>query len=111
MAERIPKLTTVEAKTWLTPRMVRLVLGGEALEGFGAGKFTDHYVKLLLPPAGAPYSAPFDAAAIKPELPRDQWPRMRTFTVRDWEFVASGFVPTAVQPEAPTPSRRKGGRA
>ncbi|MCB5175919.1 TniB family NTP-binding protein [Microvirga lenta] len=38
-------------------------------------------------------------------------PDENLFTVRDWEFVASGFVPTAVQPEAPTPSRRKGGRA
>jgi NADPH-dependent ferric siderophore reductase len=88
MAERVPKLTTVVAKTWLTPRMARLVLGGEALEGFGAGAFTDHYVKLLLPPAGAPYGPPFDPAAIKAELPRDQWPRMRTFTVRDWDPAA-----------------------
>jgi NADPH-dependent ferric siderophore reductase len=88
MADRIPKLTTVESKTWLTPRMVRLVLGGDALEGFGAGEFTDHYVKLLLPPAGAPYAAPFDPAAIKAQLPRHQWPRLRTFTVRDWDPAA-----------------------
>ena len=85
---RAPKLTTVEDVSWLTPRMARLVLGGEALEGFGAGEFTDHYVKLLLPPPGAPYAAPFDPAAIKAELPREQWPRMRTYTVRDWDPAA-----------------------
>jgi NADPH-dependent ferric siderophore reductase len=88
MAERTPKLTTVVGKSWLTPRMVRVVLGGDSLEGFGAGEFTDHYVKLLLPPRGASYAAPFDPAAIKAELPRDQWPRMRTFTVRDWDAAA-----------------------
>ena len=85
MADRKPKLTAVLETTWLTPRMVRIVLGGEDLDGFGAGQFTDHYVKLMLPPAGAPYAAPFDPAAIKAELPRAQWPRMRTFTVRDWD--------------------------
>jgi NADPH-dependent ferric siderophore reductase len=85
MAERKPKLTTVVEVRRLTPRMVRIVLDGDALEGFGAGEYTDHYVKLMLPPPGAPYAAPFDPAEIKAALPRDQWPRMRTFTVRDWD--------------------------
>lgn len=85
MAERTPILTTVQDISWLTPRMARIVLGGDALEGFGAGAFTDHYVKLLLPPEGAPYAAPFDPAAIKAELPREQWPRTRTYTVRAWD--------------------------
>jgi len=65
--------------------MARVVLGGDGLAGFGAGEFTDHYVKLLLPPEGAPYAAPFDPEAVKAELPRAQWPRMRTYTVRDWD--------------------------
>jgi NADPH-dependent ferric siderophore reductase len=88
MPERTPILTTVQDVSWLTPRMARIVLGGDALEGFGAGAFTDHYVKLQLPPRGASYAAPFDPAAIKAELPRDQWPRMRTYTVRDWDSAA-----------------------
>src|SRR5215213_8639390 len=85
MAERTAILTTVQDISWLTPRMARIVLGGDALEGFGAGAFTDHYVKLLFPPLGAPYTAPFDPAAIKAELPREHWPRMRTYTVRAWD--------------------------
>ena len=52
MPERTPILTTVQDVGWLTPRMARIVLGGDALAGFGAGAFTDHYVKLLLPPGG-----------------------------------------------------------
>ncbi len=45
MPERRVLSTTVTDTTWLTPSMVRLVVTGSDLEGFGAGPFTDHYVK------------------------------------------------------------------
>ena len=63
--------------------MTRVVLGG--LAGFEAGEFTDHYVKLLFPPDGVTYPEPFDMQWIRAELPRDQWPRTRTYTVRHWD--------------------------
>ena len=69
----------------LTPHMVRVVVGGEALRDFGAGEFTDHYVKLQLPAPGADYGADFDLDEIRATRPRDQWPRTRTYTVRDWD--------------------------
>jgi NADPH-dependent ferric siderophore reductase len=69
----------------LTPRLIRVVVGGEDLEGFGAGAFADHYVKLQIPPPGAPYTAPFDVEDIKARLPREQWPRTRTYTVQHWD--------------------------
>jgi NADPH-dependent ferric siderophore reductase len=47
--------------------MIRVVLGGEELAGFGAGEFTDHYVKLRITRPGEPE------------------PRTRTYTVRDWD--------------------------
>jgi NADPH-dependent ferric siderophore reductase len=78
-------LTRVEAVRQLTPRTIRVELGGEQLEGFAIGAFTDHYVKVLLPPAGARYSAPFDQEQLKATLPREQWPRTRTYTVRGWD--------------------------
>ena len=77
--------TRVEDVRRLTPHLIRVVVGGEDLEGFGAGEFTDHYVKLQIPPKGAPYSAPFDAEDVKARLPREQWPRVRSFTVRRWD--------------------------
>jgi NADPH-dependent ferric siderophore reductase len=45
MAERRVLSTTVTETSWLTPTMVRIVVGGPDLRGFGAGAFTDHYVK------------------------------------------------------------------
>jgi NADPH-dependent ferric siderophore reductase len=70
---------------WITPHMIRLVIGGEGLAGFGAGAFTDNYVKLLFPVPDVAYPEPFDLEAIRRDLPRDQWPRMRSYTVRTWD--------------------------
>jgi NADPH-dependent ferric siderophore reductase len=68
----------------LTPHMVRVVVGGEALTRIEAGQFTDHYIKVLFPPPGVVYPEPFDQATIRETLPRDQWPCTRTYTVRKW---------------------------
>ncbi|QIJ61725.1 siderophore-interacting protein [Streptomyces sp. JB150] len=70
----------------LTPHMQRVVLGGDGLAEFAAGTCTDHYVKLLFPPAeGITYPEPFDLDRIREELPREQWPVTRTYTVRAWD--------------------------
>ncbi|PHQ48539.1 NADPH-dependent ferric siderophore reductase [Streptomyces cinnamoneus] len=69
----------------LTPHMVRVVLGGEALADFGAGEHTDHYVKLLFPLEDVTYPEPFDIEAVRRDMPRDQWPRTRTYTVRSFD--------------------------
>ncbi|MER6255317.1 siderophore-interacting protein [Streptomyces sp. NPDC001584] len=69
----------------LSPHMVRLVLGGEGLREFGAGEYTDQYVKLLFAPAGVSYPAPWDLDRIRADFPRAQWPRQRAYTVRSWD--------------------------
>jgi NADPH-dependent ferric siderophore reductase len=61
MAERAPRRARVLETRQLTPQMIRVVLGGAGLRGFGAGEFTDHYVKLRIAE------------------------RTRTYTVRDWD--------------------------
>ncbi|MEU8125086.1 siderophore-interacting protein [Spirillospora sp. NPDC049024] len=69
----------------LTPHMIRVVLGGDGLSEFGAGEFTDHYVKLLFPRPGVAYPEPFDMERVRAEMPREQWPSTRTYTVRAWD--------------------------
>jgi NADPH-dependent ferric siderophore reductase len=81
---RVARVGEVVRTFRVTPHMIRVVLGGEGLAGFPAGEFTDHYVKLLFPPPGAPYSAPFDVEQIRAELPQEHWPVTRTYTVRAW---------------------------
>ncbi|MFJ4781379.1 siderophore-interacting protein [Streptomyces sp. NPDC088762] len=69
----------------LTPHMVRIVLGGDGLAGFGAGEFTDHYIKILFAPQGITYPSPWDLERIRADYPRAQWPRQRAYTVRSWD--------------------------
>jgi NADPH-dependent ferric siderophore reductase len=71
----------------ITPHMVRVVLGGERLDGLGIGEFTDQYIKLLFPAEGVTYPKPFDMERIREEFPRAQWPTNRTYTVRSWDPV------------------------
>lgn len=76
---------TVQSAERITPHMIRIVLGGPGLARFETGPYTDHYVKLLFPADGVDYPAPFDLQRIRAELPRAEWPRMRTYTVRRWD--------------------------
>ncbi|MEV0408406.1 siderophore-interacting protein [Actinoallomurus sp. NPDC050550] len=70
---------------WISPHMIRVVIGGDGLAGFPAGSYTDHYVKILFPVPGVTYPEPLDMEAVRRDLPRDQWPRIRTYTVRSWD--------------------------
>ena len=61
-------MTGIVTRTeWITPHLVRVVLGGEGLHGFRAGEFTDHYVKLVL-------TDPATGESVR-----------RTYTVRRWD--------------------------
>ena len=68
----------------LTPHMVRVVVGGDGLAGIEAGQFTDHYIKVIFPKAGVDCPSPFDLGAVRETLPREDWPVVRTYTVRKW---------------------------
>jgi NADPH-dependent ferric siderophore reductase len=72
----------------LTPNMMRIVFGGEGMDGFEAGEFTDNYVKLQLPPPRADYGSDFDADEIRTTRPRELWPRTRTYSVQNWDPAA-----------------------
>jgi NADPH-dependent ferric siderophore reductase len=84
---RVARQATVVRTDAVTPHLVRVVLGGEGLTGF-VPVHTDSYVKLVLPPRGAPYTAPFDPDAVQAEQPREFWPCTRTYTVRRWDDAA-----------------------
>lgn len=78
---------TVIASEWLTPGLVRLVLGGGDLERFEMPDSTDAYVNVAVPPVDAPYGPVFDPTEIKADHPREVWPRRRRYTVRSWDPV------------------------
>jgi NADPH-dependent ferric siderophore reductase len=61
MPERRTLSTAVTEVSWLTPGMVRIVVGGPDLAGFAVGPFTDNYVKCRF------------------------GDKMRSYTVREWD--------------------------
>ncbi|MGC4808436.1 siderophore-interacting protein [Micromonospora sp. DT233] len=90
MTERSKSVTTARVLRTErpTPHVVRLVLGGEELTGLPVGEHTDHYVKLVFAPPGVTYPEPVDLAAIRRDLPPQQWPRLRAYTLRAWDPAA-----------------------
>lgn len=80
-----PKHATVTRTERLTPHMIRVVLAVDPAAELEIGAYTDHYVKLVFPPEGVTYPEPLDVEAIRRDLPREQWPRTRTYTVRAWD--------------------------
>lgn len=69
----------------VTQRLVRIVAAPERprdIERF-ASPHTDSYVKVVFGKTGVRYPEPFDLAQVRAELPRDQWPALRTYTLRE----------------------------
>jgi NADPH-dependent ferric siderophore reductase len=44
---------------------------------------TDSYVKVIFRKDGVNYPEPFDMTRVRAELPREQWPMLRTYTLRE----------------------------
>ncbi|WP_431727620.1 siderophore-interacting protein [Verrucosispora sp. TAA-831] len=90
MTERPIKVTTARVLRTERPtaHVIRLVLGGEELVGLPLGEYTDTYIKIVFPVDGVVYPRPMDLAAIRREMPREHYPRLRAYTVRNWDAAA-----------------------
>ncbi|KAB8189745.1 siderophore-interacting protein [Nonomuraea phyllanthi] len=69
----------------ISRHMVRVVVGGDGLADFATAGMTDHYVKLVFPYEGVDYPEPFSVKTCRETMPRETWPRLRTYTVRAWD--------------------------
>jgi NADPH-dependent ferric siderophore reductase len=65
--------------------MVRVVFSADDFVDNG---YTDHYVKLLFCKPGVEYPEPLDLGVVRETYPSEQWPTMRTYTVRNWDEAA-----------------------
>ncbi|WP_151525547.1 siderophore-interacting protein [Serinicoccus kebangsaanensis] len=75
---------TVVRTEHLTPHLVRVVLGGDGLADFRDPEFADSYVNAFFLPPDAGYQPPFEDEATR-DLPRDQRPYPRRYTIRSWD--------------------------
>ena len=69
----------------LSPTFVRIVLGGGDLARFPGPAHTDAYVKVMFLHPDGDYARPIDPETIRASMPREYWPRLRTYTVRAWD--------------------------
>ncbi|MCI2421990.1 siderophore-interacting protein [Saccharopolyspora sp. K220] len=74
------RLLDVRGTEWITPRMVRVTLGGPELSDF-VSNGSDQRIKLCLPQPGQPMPLGRTRAEVF-ALPREQQPRQRTYTIR-----------------------------
>jgi NADPH-dependent ferric siderophore reductase len=65
--------------------LIRVVLDASGNPEFAPGGYTDHYLKVLFPQPGVAYPHTSDLDTMRQELPREQWPDTRTYTVRSWD--------------------------
>lgn len=79
---RAVRSATVAGSEWLSPELVRVRFTGSELAELPELTYTDHYIKILFPPAGADYQWPFDPDKIRESAPREMWPVTRTYTIR-----------------------------
>lgn len=85
---RSPMTLEVRRTEWLTPHMIRVVAGGDGIAGYRHNHFTDRYVKLVFPPPGVDLPEHLDLDAVRRDRPPEEWPRLRTYTVRGYDPVA-----------------------
>jgi len=83
-----PMATTVRRTEWISSSMVRVVVGGGDLSRFQTPTWSDSYVKVLFLSNGVEYPRPMDLDAVRADLPAEHWPRLRTYTVREWDPAA-----------------------
>ncbi|MGP9536788.1 siderophore-interacting protein [Brachybacterium sp. AOP43-C2-M15] len=74
----------VLGKTRISPRLLRLTLGGEGYSALNRNEHTDAYVKLLVADPSSGLQPPYDMDALRESSP-ELMPARRTYTVRRWD--------------------------
>jgi NADPH-dependent ferric siderophore reductase len=74
---------------WVSPHLVRVIAGGPSIAAFENNDATDRYVKLVFVKPELRLAPPYDLQALRSTLPVDDWPVVRTYTVR-WFDAAAG---------------------
>lgn len=96
-ATKAPRTTplVVRRTEWATPHLIRIVAAPVEptdIDRFADAAHTDAYVKVVFPQPGVTYPEPFDLATAQAELPREQWPALRTYTLREVHRTAGEVV-------------------
>ncbi|HVX45002.1 MAG TPA: siderophore-interacting protein [Mycobacteriales bacterium] len=72
----------------ITPHMIRVYVGGPGMHTYSDNPHADRYVKVVFRRPEVDYPEPFDMDVVNETFPREQWPVLRTYTVRTYDPVA-----------------------
>jgi NADPH-dependent ferric siderophore reductase len=89
--QRTPRaqiVLTVVRTEWLTPRMVRVVAGGDGFADLDGNDYTDKYTKVLFVKPELGLEPPYDLPALRERLAPEDWPVVRTYTIRSIDDAA-----------------------
>ncbi|WP_018505981.1 siderophore-interacting protein [Parafrankia discariae] len=78
---RSQAVLTVQEKSWISPGIARVVLGGPGFDAYNDNTFTDKYVKIFFADPAHGLRPPYDLVALRAEQP-EKLPATRTYTVR-----------------------------
>lgn len=70
----------------LSPHLVRIVAGGPGIAQVEDNGSTDAYSKMLFAPADSGLTPPYDMAVLREQLPVEQLPSTRTYTIRRFDL-------------------------
>lgn len=82
--KRTQAVLEVLGKTRVSPRLLRLTLGGEGYEALNRNRNSDAYVKFLIADPASGLQPPYDMDALREHSP-ELMPARRTYTVRRWD--------------------------
>ena len=82
--KRTQAVLEVLGKTRVSPRLLRLTLGGEGYEALNRNRNSDAYVKFLIADPASGLQPPYDMDALRENSP-ELMPARRTYTVRRWD--------------------------
>lgn len=72
----------------LGPHMVRIVAGGPGIADVEDNGATDAYTKMLFPHPDTDLTPPYDMEALREQLPVEQMPTRRTYSIRKFDLEA-----------------------
>jgi NADPH-dependent ferric siderophore reductase len=82
---QLPISSRVARVERLSASLVRVVVAGDELARFGPPAHADAYVKVVFLHPDVDYDRPIDLTTIRETRPAEQWPRLRTYTVREFD--------------------------
>ncbi|HIT75166.1 MAG TPA: siderophore-interacting protein [Candidatus Avipropionibacterium avicola] len=75
----------------LTPHLVRIVAGGPGIAAVEENGKTDAYAKMIFADPSANLTPPYDMEVLREQLPQDQLPSIRTYSIRRFDL-ANGQI-------------------